>query len=144
MSESVSSILLGCGVAVVSSALQSLGITLQRKSHLLPIHITEDGGDGGITDESSQSSDSNDDNINIYHKNYKLKKNMWLFGFFLFIISNILGSLIQITTLPLIILSPLQSIGLIFNSLLSCYCFLVKSLRGNWELVRLLFPLELL
>lgn len=120
MSESVSSILLGCGVAVVSSALQSLGITLQRKSHLLPIHITEDGGDGGITDESSQSSDSNDDNINIYHKNYKLKKNMWLFGFFLFIISNILGSLIQITTLPLIILSPLQSIGLIFNSLLSC------------------------
>lgn len=45
---------------------------------------------------------------------------MWLFGFFLFIIANVLGSLIQITTLPLIILSPLQSIGLIFNSLLSC------------------------
>lgn len=45
---------------------------------------------------------------------------MWLFGFMLFIVANILGSLIQITTLPLIILSPLQSIGLIFNSILSC------------------------
>lgn len=45
---------------------------------------------------------------------------MWFFGFILFIIANILGSLIQITTLPLIILSPLQSIGLIFNSILSC------------------------
>lgn len=45
---------------------------------------------------------------------------MWLFGFMLFIIANIFGSLIQLTTLPLIILSPLQSIGLIFNAIFSC------------------------
>lgn len=107
---SVSSIVVGCSVAVVSSAIQSLGITLQRKSHLLPIHITEEGP---LDDEELRPQD--------YHHNvYKRKKNMWLLGFFLFIVSNILGSLIQITTLPLIILSPLQSIGLIFNSLLSC------------------------
>lgn len=45
---------------------------------------------------------------------------MWLLGFLLFIVTNVLGSLIQITTLPLIILSPLQSIGLIFNSFFGC------------------------
>ena len=93
-----SSIAFGCVVAIVSSAIQSLGITLQRKSHLMPIHL-----------DQSHS-----------HYQQKFKRNMWLFGFILFIIANILGSLIQITTLPLIILSPLQSIGLIFNSILSC------------------------
>ena len=45
---------------------------------------------------------------------------MWYLGFSLFIIANVLGSAIQISTLPLIILSPLQSIGLIFNSIFSC------------------------
>ncbi|CAH6719480.1 hypothetical protein CLIB1444_02S09494 [[Candida] jaroonii] len=102
MSDSnTSQIILGCFVAVVSSAIQSLGITLQRRSHLIPIHTTD------IHDNS-------------HHIHQKYKRNMWLFGFFLFIIANVLGSLIQISTLPLIILSPLQSIGLIFNSLLSC------------------------
>lgn len=38
-------------------------------------------------------------------------------GMLLFIISNILGSSIQITTLPLVILSPLQASGLVFNSI---------------------------
>ncbi|CUM66425.1 uncharacterized protein PRCAT00004089001 [Priceomyces carsonii] len=95
-SGTTSSIFLGCSVAIISSAIQSLGITLQRKSHLLHSHSTSH-----------------------YHIQ-KYKRNMWLFGFILFIIANVLGSLIQITTLPLIILSPLQSIGLIFNSILSC------------------------
>lgn len=81
-------VILGCTVAVASSAVQSLGIALQRKSHLLPHH----------------------------HQHQR----MWLAGFLLFIGANVFGSLIQITTLPLIILSPLQSIGLIFNSVLSC------------------------
>lgn len=35
----------------------------------------------------------------------------------LFITSNLLGSSIQITTLPLVILSPLQASGLVFNSI---------------------------
>lgn len=94
--SSTASIILGCSVAVISSAIQSLGITLQRKSHLIPYH-----------------------SLSTTHT-HQYKRNMWLFGFILFIIANILGSLIQITTLPLIILSPLQSIGLIFNSILSC------------------------
>lgn len=80
----------GCSVAVISSAVQSLGITLQRKSHI-STHL-------------------------LHHKRQRL----WLLGFSLFIIANVLGSLVQISTLPLIILSPLQSIGLIFNSIFSC------------------------
>lgn len=48
------------------------------------------------------------------------KRSLWLTGFLLFIVANVFGSLVQLTTLPLIILSPLQSIGLIFNSIMSC------------------------
>ncbi|ABN66331.2 predicted protein, partial [Scheffersomyces stipitis CBS 6054] len=99
-------IVLGCSVAVISSGIQSLGITLQRKSHLL--HIT-------INKSTRRSAPQH-----LHHRHQRYKRNMWLFGFMLFIVANILGSLIQITTLPLIILSPLQSIGLIFNSILSC------------------------
>lgn len=113
-SGSASAILLGCFVAVVSSAIQSFGITLQRKSHLLPVHLSEE------TDHD------------LHLQNIRIKRNMWLFGFFLFIVSNVLGSLIQITTLPLIILSPLQSIGLIFNSLLSC--LLLPGETFTWKL----------
>jgi len=107
-SSPTSSIVLGCSVAVVSSAIQSLGITLQRKSHLLPhIHLPDT-----ITDTLNTTNTSR-------HTQRK-KRNMWMLGFMLFIVANILGSLIQISTLPLIVLSPLQSIGLIFNSILSC------------------------
>lgn len=90
-------IVVGCVVAVASSVIQSLGITLQRKSHLIPIPMS-------------------------YHANeyvIRRKRNMWYTGFLLFIVANIFGSVVQITTLPLIILSPLQSIGLISNSILS-------------------------
>lgn len=100
VSPSASSVAIGCSVAIISSAIQSLGITLQRKSHLISYH--------------------NNDSINNVPHQQRHKRNMWLTGFLLFIVANVLGSLIQITTLPLIILSPLQSIGLIFNSIMSC------------------------
>lgn len=109
--SSTSSIILGCSVAVISSGIQSLGITLQRKSHLLHIQYLP------------LDAPPNEQQINIIHLNHqqqKYKRNMWLFGILLFIVANVLGSIIQISTLPLIILSPLQSIGLIFNSMLSC------------------------
>lgn len=114
--SSASSIILGCCVAIVSSAIQSLGITLQRKSHLINYHHVLPGETTGNSDEQLDGTPTYQQHQNLHHH----KRNMWLCGFFLFIIANILGSLIQITTLPLIILSPLQSIGLIFNSILSC------------------------
>ena len=85
-----SHIALGCIAAVISSACQSIGLILQRKSYLSTDNIT---------------------NNSIYNRS------LWHFGLFLFITANILGSSIQITSLPLIILSPLQSIGLLFNTI---------------------------
>lgn len=92
--QSGSSMIIGIISAVLSSMCQSIGLILQRKSHL------------NYADSS---------------KHYKppYKRSMWRTGFLLFLISNVFGSSIQITTLPLIILSPLQSIGLVFNSLFS-------------------------
>lgn len=100
----------GCIAAVVSSAVQSLGITLQRKSHVIAYRDPlEDPRDprrepAGDTD----------------YARHAYKRNMWLVGFFLFIVANVVGSVVQLSTLPLIVLSPLQSIGLIFNSVFSC------------------------
>ncbi|GMF11901.1 unnamed protein product [[Candida] boidinii] len=87
-------IVLGCLVGVLSSACQSIGLILQRKSHLIKENST-------VTGETVPP----------------YKRSLWHIGFLLFIISNIFGSSIQITTLPLIILSPLQSIGLVFNTI---------------------------
>lgn len=125
--SSHSAVAIGCSVAVVSSAVQSFGITLQRKSHLLSIdrlhkqsqnqtHLSSahNGTRSGANEGSNE--------LLLYqHQHIQTRKrNMWYFGFTLFIIANVLGSVVQISTLPLIILSPLQSIGLIFNSIFSC------------------------
>ncbi|ANB13015.1 hypothetical protein AWJ20_1293 [Sugiyamaella lignohabitans] len=45
------------------------------------------------------------------------RRGLWQAGVLLFIASNLFGSSVQITTLPLIVLSPLQAIGLVFNSI---------------------------
>ncbi|KAK6204797.1 uncharacterized protein RJT21DRAFT_11177 [Scheffersomyces amazonensis] len=127
---STGSIVLGCSVAIISSCIQSLGITLQRKSHLLKMSVggrsranthTHTPGLQIIQQQQQQQQiHYHNHNYSSHHQYQRYKRNMWLFGFMLFIVANVLGSLIQITTLPLIILSPLQSIGLIFNSILSC------------------------
>lgn len=105
-------VLWGCFAAVVSSAVQSFGITLQRKSHVI-----------AYRDPWEESRELRRDSLGHHDHDYSrhaYKRNLWLVGFFLFIIANVLGSVVQLTTLPLIILSPLQSIGLIFNSIFSC------------------------
>ncbi|KAI5810832.1 magnesium transporter NIPA-domain-containing protein [Pyronema omphalodes] len=85
------SIALGVAVGILSTSVQSLGLTLQRKSHLL-----EDEIPSGRPPH---------------------RRRRWQIGMLLFIIANILGSSVQITTLPLVILSPLQASGLVFNSI---------------------------
>lgn len=42
---------------------------------------------------------------------------MWLLGFSIFISSNILGSLVQIASLPVVILAPLGAVSLLWNAL---------------------------
>lgn len=109
-----SAVVWGCTAAVVSSAIQSLGITLQRKSHVIPYN--HELGESSVINVRRESAFG----LELESRPHHFKRNMWIIGFLMFIVANILGSLVQLTTLPLIILSPLQSIGLIFNSILSC------------------------
>lgn len=90
-------LVVGCTVGVVSAATQSLGLTLQRKSHLdndsSPAHLQKPSHRRGV----------------------------WRMGVVLFLLANVVGSSVQITTLPLIVLSPLQAVGLVFNSLCAAW-----------------------
>ncbi|EXJ83768.1 hypothetical protein A1O1_07395 [Capronia coronata CBS 617.96] len=87
------SIAIGIIVGLLSTSIQSLGLTLQRKSHIIEDakHIPET-------------------------RRPPYKRQKWRLGMFMFLISNVVGSTIQITTLPLPVLSTLQASGLVFNT----------------------------
>ncbi|KAI6808369.1 hypothetical protein KC340_g18432, partial [Hortaea werneckii] len=90
------SVALGIIVGLLSTCIQSVGLTLQRKSHMLEdLHYA----------------------LNDRRPAYRRRR--WQVGMFLFLLANIVGSSIQITTLPLPLLSTLQASGLVFNSLLA-------------------------
>ncbi|KAL7621091.1 hypothetical protein AAE478_008404 [Parahypoxylon ruwenzoriense] len=86
-------IAIGIIVGLISTSVQSLGLTLQRKSHMLE-------------DEKGP--------LEIQRPPYRRRR--WQAGMGMFVISNVLGSSIQISTLPLPVLSTLQAAGLVFNS----------------------------
>ncbi|KAI1401508.1 hypothetical protein F4819DRAFT_458131 [Hypoxylon fuscum] len=86
-------IAIGILVGLLSTSIQSLGLTLQRKSHMLE-------------DEKYP--------LEVQRPAYRRRR--WQLGMGMFVISNIFGSTIQISTLPLPVLSTLQAAGLVFNS----------------------------
>ncbi|KAJ5919331.1 Magnesium transporter NIPA [Penicillium verhagenii] len=88
------SVAVGILVGLISTSLQAIGLTLQRKSHLLE-------------DEKHP--------YDVRRPPYKRRR--WQLGMGMFVISNIVGSTIQITTLPLPVLSTLQASGLVFNTI---------------------------
>lgn len=88
-------LVIGCSVGVISAAAQALGLTLQRKSYI--------------------EADTR------HTTNTKYQRGLWHIGVSLYLLSNVIGSSVQITTLPLIILSPLQAVGLVFNSLCAAW-----------------------
>ncbi|KAJ6151317.1 hypothetical protein N7470_007911 [Penicillium chermesinum] len=88
------SVAVGILVGLVSTSLQAIGLTLQRKSHLL--------------EEQKRPYD-------VRRPPYKRRR--WQLGMAMFVVSNIVGSTIQITTLPLPVLSTLQASGLVFNTI---------------------------
>jgi magnesium transporter len=88
-------ITLGCTTAIITSLIQSLGLILQRKSHII---------------EESRPP---------HQRRRPYRRPLWRLGLTIFLVSNILGSTVQITTLPLVILAPLQASGLIFNAILA-------------------------
>ncbi|KAL4874843.1 hypothetical protein BJY04DRAFT_211752 [Aspergillus karnatakaensis] len=88
------SVAIGVLVGLISASLQAIGLTLQRKSHILE-------------DEKHP--------YEIRRPPYKRRR--WQLGMLMFVVANIVGSTIQITTLPLPVLSTLQASGLVFNTI---------------------------
>ncbi|KAF2749119.1 hypothetical protein M011DRAFT_466232 [Sporormia fimetaria CBS 119925] len=88
------SIAVGVIVGLVSTSVQSIGLTQQRKSHLLE-----------------------EEKTNHYERRPAYKRRRWQLGMLMFVVANLVGSTIQITTLPLPVLSTLQASGLVFNSI---------------------------
>ncbi|KAE9967406.1 hypothetical protein EG328_008199 [Venturia inaequalis] len=86
---------IGILVGIASTCIQSIGLTQQRKSHLLEEQKQDDG--------------------HVQRPPYRRRR--WQLGMLAFLIANIVGSSIQITTLPLPVLSTLQASGLVFNTI---------------------------
>jgi multidrug transporter EmrE-like cation transporter len=105
----------GAGVAVgivvglLSTCVQSVGLTLQRKSHMLE--------------------DSKED---WEPRRAPYRRRRWQIGMSMFLLANIVGSTIQITTLPLPLLSTLQASGLVFNSIMAS---LILKEKWTWRTV---------
>lgn len=93
----------------MSTSVQSLGLTLQRKSHILE-------------DEK--------DEHDVRRPPYRRRR--WQVGMGMFIVANILGSSVQISTLPLPVLSTLQAAGLVFNSI--CATLILSEPFTRWSL----------
>ena len=82
-------------LGLLSSFIQSLGLTIQRKSHL----------QNGALPEWKQRSE--------------WKRPLWLIGFAVFIVANIGGTVFQIGALPIVMLAPLGAVSLLYNALLA-------------------------
>ncbi|KAF8974035.1 hypothetical protein BDZ97DRAFT_1778117 [Flammula alnicola] len=86
------SIPLGIIIGLLASFVQSLGLTIQRKSHVLNQSLPE------------------------HRRHVEHRRPLWLLGFAIFISSNILGSFVQIASLPVVILAPLGAVSLLWNA----------------------------
>lgn len=88
-------VFVGILVGLVASFVQSLGLTIQRKSHLQ--------NDSRPADQQRKAH----------------RRPLWLLGFAIFISSNLFGTVFQIGALPIVILAPLGAVSLLWNALLS-------------------------
>ncbi|KAG2023499.1 hypothetical protein CC2G_001146 [Coprinopsis cinerea AmutBmut pab1-1] len=86
------SIPFGIIIGLLASFVQSLGLTIQRKSHVLNQALPE------------------------HRRKVEHRRPLWLLGFAIFISSNVLGSLVQIAALPVVILAPLGAVSLLWNA----------------------------
>ncbi|KAI9063080.1 hypothetical protein FKP32DRAFT_1628753 [Trametes sanguinea] len=86
------SIPVGIVIGLLASFVQSLGLTIQRKSHVLNQSLPED------------------------QQKVEHRRPLWLLGFAIFISSNLFGSLVQIASLPVVILAPLGAVSLLWNA----------------------------
>ncbi|KAF8506694.1 hypothetical protein F5888DRAFT_1902347 [Russula emetica] len=103
------SIAAGIIVGLLASCIQSLGLTIQRKSHVLNQALP-------------------DDLQRVEHR-----RPLWLLGFLIFISSNILGSLFQLASLPIVILAPLGAVSLLCNAFFAC--FILGDVLSLWMIL---------
>ena len=99
----------GIVVGLLSTSVQSLGLTLQRKSHILE----DEKGPHDV-------------------RRPPHRRRRWQLGMGMFIVANVLGSTVQISTLPLPVLSTLQASGLVFNSI--CATLILGEPFTRWSL----------
>ncbi|CAK5267727.1 unnamed protein product [Mycena citricolor] len=108
-----SHIVLGISIGLLASCIQSLGLTIQRKSHVM------------------------NEALDPAHQRVEHRRPLWLVGFAIFISSNIVGSLVQIASLPVVILAPLGAVSLLWNA------FFARLLLGDvfslWMILGTLF-----
>ncbi|GAA6047261.1 hypothetical protein JCM3770_001855 [Rhodotorula araucariae] len=86
------SIAAGIVIGLVASFVQSLGLTVQRLSH--------------ISNERQPPEKRKRD----------WQRPLWLAGFAVFILSNVFGTLFQIGALPIVVLGPLGAVSLLWNA----------------------------
>ncbi|KAG2223574.1 hypothetical protein INT45_001656 [Circinella minor] len=103
-------------IALLASMTQAFGISLQRRSHLVEQrHV-------GIND-----------NLPLY------KRPLWLSGFLIYTMSNIVQSTCTIGYLPIVILAPIGAIGLVFNAIFAKIVlgdpFTLKTITGTMLIV---------
>ncbi|GAA5857153.1 hypothetical protein JCM8547_009341 [Rhodosporidiobolus lusitaniae] len=87
------SVAMGVIVGLVASFVQSLGLTIQRLSH--------------VSNERLPPPERKRD----------WQRPLWLGGFAIFILSNVFGTLFQIGALPIVVLGPLGACSLLWNAL---------------------------
>ena len=85
-------IVLGICIGLIACCIQSLGLTIQRKSHVL---------DAALPPLSRRP---------------EHKRPLWLLGVTVFVSSNLVGSVVQIASLPVVILAPLGAVSLLWNA----------------------------
>lgn len=93
-------------LGLVASFIQSLGLTIQRKSHLL------------------------NESLALARRKTEWKRPLWLVGFAIFLIANIGGTVFQIGALPIVMLAPLGAVSLIYNAVLAR--FLLNDLLSKY------------
>lgn len=71
------------------------GLTIQRKSHI------------------------QNDALPLEEQRRPIQRPLWLIGFGVYIVTNILGTIFQLDALPIVILAPLGAVSLIYNALLA-------------------------
>ncbi|KAG2154834.1 hypothetical protein DEU56DRAFT_725867 [Suillus clintonianus] len=101
------SIPLGISIGLLASFVQSLGLAIQRRSHVHNSQLPEQD------------------------QKVEHRRPLWLIGFAIFLISNVFGSFIQIASLPVVILAPLGAVSLLWNALFANLLLRPRMLLGT-------------